>query len=244
MNNKLYVVGIGPGSKDNMSFACYEAIKSSEILVGYTAYIDLVRQHFPEKEYFTSAMTKEIDRCNKALELAASGKIVSVLCSGDAGVYGMASLIYELSKNFAKVDIEVIPGITAALAGASCLGAPLSHDFVILSLSDLLTPIDLIIKRLRCAGEADFCIALYNPGSKKRKDYLKKACDILLEYKSPDTVCGLVSKIDRSGEKYQITTLYELKDIEVDMFTTVFIGNASTKIIEGKMVTPRGYRLD
>jgi precorrin-3B C17-methyltransferase len=189
-------------------------------------------------------MTRETERCRAALSLAAQGETVSVVCSGDAGVYGMAGLIYELSEEFPPVDIEVIPGVTAALAGASVLGAPLTHDFAVVSLSDLLTPWDLIEKRLSFAAAADFCMALYNPASKKRCDYLQKACGVLLEHKSPKTVCGLVRNIGREGQHAEVMPLIRLANATADMFTTVFIGNAQTKMIRGKMVTPRGYRLD
>ena len=170
------------------------------------------------------------------------GETVSVVCSGDAGVYGMAGLIYELSNEFPPIDIEVVPGVTAALAGAAVLGAPLTHDFAVVSLSDLLTPWELIEKRLACAAEADFCIALYNPASKKRHDYLQKACDVLQKHKSPDTVCGLVRNIGREGQYAEVMPLKQLSHTQADMFTTVFIGNAQTKMLHGKMVTPRGYR--
>ena len=241
---KLYVVGIGPGNGDNMSCAAVKAINESEVIVGYTKYIQLVAPLFPEKKAIDTPMRQEIDRCRKALELAESGMTVAMICSGDAGVYGMAGPVYELSPEYPDVEIRVIPGITAALSGAAVLGAPLTHDFAVISLSDLMTPWETIEKRLICAGEGDFCIAIYNPSSKKRADYLQKACDILLKYKDPDTVCGVVRNIGRDGEHAEVTTLLELRDTEVDMFTTVFVGNASTKNISGHMVTPRGYKID
>lgn len=241
---KLYVVGIGPGNGDNMSCAAVKAINESEVIVGYTKYIQLVAPLFPEKKAIDTPMRQEIDRCRKALELAESGMTVAMICSGDAGVYGMAGPVYELSPEYPHVEIRVIPGITAALSGAAVLGAPLTHDFAVISLSDLMTPWETIEKRLICAGEGDFCIAIYNPSSKKRADYLQKACDILLKYKDPDTVCGVVRNIGRDGEHAEVTTLLELRDTEVDMFTTVFVGNASTKNISGHMVTPRGYKID
>lgn len=165
-----------------------------------------------------------------------------MICSGDAGVYGMSGLMLEIGVDYPEVEVEVIPGVTAATGGAAVLGAPLIHDFALISLSDLLTPWEKIEKRLLLASEADFVICLYNPSSHKRKDYLQKACDLMLQHKAPETVCGLVQNIGREGETYHILTLQELRDTQVDMFTTVFVGNSMTKEINGKMVTPRGYR--
>ena len=166
-----------------------------------------------------------------------------MVCSGDAGVYGMAGLLYEMGEAYPGVEIRVVPGVTAALSGAAVLGAPLSHDFALISLSDLLTPYELIEKRLALAAQADFVICLYNPSSRKRSTYLAKACEIMLEYKAEDTVCGIVKNIAREGETMQTLTLKELKETTVDMFSTVFIGNKQTKVIREKMVTPRGYRI-
>jgi precorrin-3B C17-methyltransferase len=189
-------------------------------------------------------MTREVERCRAALDAVYNGETVAVICSGDSGVYGIAGLIYQLSAEYEQtIDIEVIPGVTAALSGAAVLGAPLTHDFAVISLSDLLTPWELIERRLRLAGEGDFCVALYNPSSVKRADYLAKACDILLERKAPDTLCGMVRNIGREGESSRLLTLAELRDTPADMFTTVFVGNAQTRNINGKMVTPRGYEL-
>lgn len=240
---KLFVVGLGPGNAEGMTAACRAAIEQADIVVGYTKYIELIRPLYPEKPIFATPMLGEVERCEKALALADDGKTVAVVCSGDAGVYGMAGLVLELSEEYPNVEIEIIPGVTAALAGAGVLGAPLTHDFAVISLSDLLTPWELIEKRLSCAAMGDFCVALYNPSSKKRADYLQRGCDILLQYKSPDTLCGIARNIGREGESKALMTLQELRHAEVDMFTTVFIGNAQTKEIAGKMVTPRGYRL-
>ena len=242
--NKLYVVGIGPGKNEGMTIEAGKALENSEVIVGYQAYIDLVRDLFPNKEYFSTPMKKEIDRCKEALYIASEGKTVSMICSGDAGVYGMASPILQLASEYEKVDIEIVPGVSAALSGASVLGAPLAHDFCVISLSDLLTPWEVIEKRLKGAGVGDFCIAIYNPSSHKRADYLQKACDILMEYKASSTVCGFVKNIGRDGEEKYITTLKELRDAKVDMFTTVFIGNSNTYEENDYMITPRGYRMD
>ncbi len=239
---KIYVVGIGPGAYQEMTGAAVAALEQSDVIVGYTVYIDLVKEHFSEKTFLTTPMRKEVDRCVMAFEEAEKGQIVSMICSGDAGVYGMAGLIYEISEKYPDVEIEIVPGVTAAIGGASVLGAPLIHDFCLISLSDLLTPWEKIQARLLGASQADFVICLYNPSSHKRHDYLQKACDLMLTYKSPDTVCGIVSNIAREGESSKVMTLKELRDTKVDMFTTVFIGNSQTKVIGGKMVTPRGYK--
>ena len=188
-------------------------------------------------------MTREIERCRKALSLSQSGREVAMVCSGDAGVYGMAGPLYELLPEYPGAEIEVVPGVTAALSGAAVLGAPLTHDFCVVSLSDLMTPWPLIEKRLRCAAEGDFAIAIYNPSSRKRADYLQKACDILLETLPADTVCGWVENIGREGETSRVLTLGELREEKLNMFTTVFVGNSATKNILGAMVTPRGYAI-
>ena len=238
---KITVIGLGPGDPGMMTYEAREALEEAELICGYTVYVELVKPLFPEKEYFTTPMRKETDRCVAALEKAAEGRSVAMVCSGDSGVYGMAGLLYELSPEYPGVELRVIPGLTAACSGAAVLGAPLTHDFAVISMSDLLTPWETIEKRLRLAGQADFVVCLYNPMSHSRKDYLKRAADILLESKKPETVCGWVRNIGRPGQEAQLCTLAELGDQALDMFTTVFIGNASTKVIGGKMVTPRGY---
>ena len=242
--SKLYVVGIGPGSYENMTQRAQEALKKADVLIGYTVYIDLVKEHFPDKEMLTTGMRKEVERCELALEKAAEGKDVAMICSGDAGVYGMSGLIEELAVKYEGVEVETIPGVSAVLSGAAILGAPLMHDFAVISLSDLMTPWEKIEKRLLCAAEADFVICLYNPSSHKRHDYLQKACDLVLRHQSPETVCGIAKNIGREGESIEVLTLKELRDTEVDMFSTVFIGNSQTKKLNGKMVTPRGYSHD
>ncbi|MCI5499123.1 MAG: precorrin-3B C(17)-methyltransferase [Clostridiales bacterium] len=238
---KIYLVGLGPGGREQMTRQAYEALAEADVLCGYTGYVALVAEEFPEKETYTTPMTQELDRCRWALETAQKGKTVAMLCSGDAGVYGMAGPILQLAKGMEGIEIQVVPGVTAALSGAAVLGAPLMHDFCVISLSDLLTPWEQIETRLRCAAGGDFSIALYNPGSKKRAGHLCRACEILLETKSPETVCGLVQNIGRQGQRHRLLTLAELKETEVDMFTTVFIGASTTRRIDGRMVTPRGY---
>ena len=240
--SKIYVVGIGPGAYDQMTGRAIRALNESDVIIGYTVYVDLVKEYFAGKEFMTTPMKKEVDRCVLAFEKAKKGKTVSMICSGDAGVYGMAGLMYEVGETYPDVELTIIPGVTAATGGAAVLGAPLIHDFCLISLSDLLTPWEKIEARLLAAAQADFVVCLYNPSSRKRKDYLQKACDLMMKYKSPDTVCGTVAQIARDGEHAQVMTLKELRDTEVDMFTTVFVGNSQTRNINGKMVTPRGYK--
>lgn len=239
----VFVVGLGPGGGQFMTVQAQSALQQAQVLCGYTVYIDLVRPLYPEKECYATGMTREIDRCRWALETAQSGKSVALVCSGDAGVYGMASPLLELAEEYPEVTVEVVPGLTAALSGGAVLGAPLAHDFCVISLSDRLTPWEVIEKRLACAAQGDFALALYNPSSKGRPDYLRRAVDILLANgKGGDTVCGLVRNIGRDGQTSRVLTLSELHDTEVDMFTTVFVGNEATRTLSGRMVTPRGYR--
>lgn len=239
--HKLFVVGLGPGGADGMTVRAQNVLHSSDVIVGYTVYIDLVRADFPDKEFLSTPMRKEVDRVRLALETAAQGRTVALICSGDAGVYGMSGLCEELLPQYPGVELETVPGVSAVLSGAAILGAPLMHDFAVISLSDLLTPWEKIETRLLAAAEADFVICLYNPSSHKRHDYLQRACDLILRFASPETVCGIARNIGREGESTQVLTLEKLRDTEVDMFSTVFIGNSQTKNINGKMVTPRGY---
>lgn len=236
------MVGIGPGVFEQMTVKAARILKESDVIIGYTVYIDLVREYLPGKEFMSTPMTKEADRCRMAFAEAQKGRTVSMICSGDAGVYGMAGLMYEIGAKHPDIELEIVPGVTAATAGAAMLGAPLTHDFCVISLSDLLTPWTLIEERLLAASKADFAVCLYNPSSKKRKDYLKKACDLMLRYKTPDTVCGMAKNIGRPGEEKEFMTLRELRDAGADMFTTVFIGNSQTKMVSDAMVTPRGYK--
>ena len=238
---ELWLVGIGPGCAEHMTEAARAVMERADVLCGYTVYVELVRPLFPGKEIFTTPMTQELERCRMAMELASGGKTVAMLCSGDAGVYGMAGPVLELSPSYPEVDIQIVPGITAALSGAAVLGAPLMNDFCVISLSDRLTPWETIEKRLRCAAEGDFAVCLYNPASKTRRDHLSKACDILLACRKPETVCGWVRSIGREGQERKLLTLAELREETVDMFTTVFIGCGATRRIGDAMVTLRGY---
>lgn len=241
--SKVYVVGIGPGAYEKMTIQAANALKECDTIVGYTVYVNLVKEHFADKEFLTTPMRKEVERCELAFSEAAKGKTVAMICSGDAGVYGMSGLMLEIGIRYPEIQVEIVAGVTAAIGGAAVLGAPLIHDFCLISLSDLLTPWEKIEKRLSCAAEADFVICLYNPSSKKRHDYLQKACDLVLKHQSEELVCGVVENIGREGENARFYTLKELRDTKVDMFTTVFIGNSQTKMVDGHMVTPRGYLL-
>jgi precorrin-3B C17-methyltransferase len=249
--SKLYVVGIGPGDYDMMTGRAIKALGESDVIVGYQVYTALVKDYFPNKEFMTTPMRQEVERCRLAINEASTGKTVSMISSGDAGIYGMAGLIYEVydemkteltSKNI-EIEIQVIAGVTAANGGAAYLGAPLMHDFALISLSDLMTPWELIEKRLMACAGADMGIVLYNPSSHKRHDYLEKACDILLRELPSTRICGLVENIDRDETYTKVCTLGELRDMQVNMFTTVYIGNSQTRKIGEKMVTPRGYHI-
>ena len=238
---KVYVVGLGPGEERYLTGEAKAALDAAEVLCGYTVYVDLIAPQYPGKEVYTTPMTRELDRCRWALETASGGRTVALVCSGDAGVYGMASPLLELAADYPAVEVEVVAGVTAALSGGAVLGAPLGHDFCVISLSDLLTSWSVIEKRLACAAEGDFAICLYNPSSKKRKDYLRRACEILLRVRSGDTACGWVRNIGREGQECRLLTLEQLRDEEVDMFTTVFIGSSRSRCAGGRLVTPRGY---
>ena len=241
-SGRLHVVGFGPGGKDDMTFRAARVIENADVVTGYTAYINLMRDIFPEKEFKATGMMKEIDRCRMAIQDAMSGKDVAMISSGDSGIYGMAGIIYQLAEEMdADIEIDCVPGITAASSSASILGAPLMHDFAVISLSDLMTPLDLIMKRVDRAAESDMIITLYNPKSKGRTEYLNQAKNIILKYRSSDTPVGVVRNAGRNDETHWITTLGELDDSKVDMFCMVIIGNSKTYISKGRMITPRGY---
>ena len=239
---KVFVIGIGPGNYENMTIGADEALKSCDVIIGYSVYVDLVKERYENKEFLTTPMTQEVKRCQMALDIARDGKTVAMVCSGDSGIYGMAALIYELRGESTEPEIEVISSITAAASGAALLGAPLTHDFAVISLSDRLTPWEKIEKRLEAAAMADLSVVLYNPSSKGRPDHLRKACDILLRHIPENRLCGIAQHIGRVGENKRILTLKELRDTTVDMFCTVFIGNEMTERIGENMITPRGYR--
>jgi len=236
--SRLFVVGIGPGSAAGLTEQARAALEQSALICGYTAYVDLLRPIWPYKRYLETGMGGELERCRLALE-AARRQTVALVCSGDAGVYGLAGLVYGLSGEYPDVEIEMVAGVTAALSGAALLGAPLTQDFAIISLSDILTPWELIEQRLYGAAAGGFVTVLYNPGSSQRADHLRRACDILLKSRGDDTVCGLVKNAGRAEQYSRLLPLAELRDTKVDMFTIVFIGNNATRNINGKMVTAR-----
>ena len=239
---KLYLVGIGPGKAEGMTAEARAALERADLICGYTAYIEQVAPLFPNKEIYTTGMTREVERCRRALAEAQEGKTVALVCGGDAGVYGMAAPVLELLPEYGGAEVEIVAGVTAALSGAALLGAPLGHDFCVISLSDLLTPWAVIEKRLRCAAEGDFAVVLYNPSSKRRSGHLRRACDILLETRGGGTSCGIVRNIGRVGEGKRLLTLAELREAEADMLSTVFIGSSATRETGGWLVTPRGYQ--
>lgn len=241
------MVGIGPGDIEHMSFKAYRVIKEAEVIVGYNTYIDLIQELIsPGQTVIGTGMMQEIDRCEAAVKQAVGGKKVVVVSSGDAGVYGMAGIVLELIEKFAaynQITYEVVPGISAVNAAASTLGAPLMHDFAVISLSDLLTPWEKIRERVEHAAQGDFVIALYNPKSHKRVQQIEEVREILLKYKSADTPVGIVRNAKRADEHMVITHLAEFTNQTIDMFSLVLIGNSQTYILNGLMVTPRGYKL-
>lgn len=241
--NVLYVVGLGPGGSRWMTWEARAALEQAEVLCGYTVYLDLIRGEFPDKEYFSTPMTQEIERCRAALERARSRPDHRPGVQRRRGGVRHGGAGAGAGPQFPEVEIQVVPGVTAALAGAAVLGAPLMHDFAVLSLSDLLTPWEVIRRRLELAAQGDFVLCLYNPSSRRRRDHLRMACDIVLAHRGPETVCGWVRNAGRAQEEHQVLTLGELREAQVDMFTTVFIGSAATRRIGDRMVTPRGYEL-
>lgn len=243
MNTRIYIVGMGPGKEEMMTIEAIRVLEESDVIIGYPVYLKLLGERFQNKEFLSTPMKQERERCVMCFEEALKGKKVALICSGDAGIYGMASLMYELGKEYLDIELVIISGITAASSGAAVLGAPLNHDFCVISLSDLLTPWEKIKKRLEAAAVGDFAIAIYNPSSHKRHDYLQKACDILLRYIEGERACGYVENIGREGTKAVTCTLRELRETQVNMFTTVFIGNSGSEIINGKLITKRGYHL-
>lgn len=239
---KLYAVGFGPGGYEHMTQKAIDVINTVDVVTGYTTYINILKEYFPEKEFFATPMKKELDRCRMAVQMANEGKTVAMVSSGDSGIYGMAGILLEIKNEMkSDVEIEMVPGVTAASAAASVLGAPLMHDFAVISLSDLMTPFNRILKRVSCAGEGDFIVCLYNPKSKKRVDYVEKAADLLMIYRDEETPVGVVRNAGRADESHYITTLGELKDAPIDMFSIIIIGNSNTYVRDGKLITPRGY---
>lgn len=240
--NKLYVVGLGPGSFEDMTLRAHRALEEAEVIIGYHVYVDLVRGHYPGKEFLTTPMTREAERCRMVLDEAKKGRKTALVCSGDSGIYGMAGLVLELRGEDPEPEVIMIPGLTAACSGGALLGAPLTHDFCVVSLSDRLTEWGLIERRLTAAADADLTLVLYNPASRGRPEHLKKACEILMKTLPGTRPCGIARNIGRAGESREYMTLAELADYPADMFCTVFIGNSQTRMTADRMVTPRGYR--
>ena len=238
-NGKIYVVGIGPGKKGDMTFRAYEAMEKSDVIVGYKTYTDLVKEYYPDKEIVSSSMMKEVDRCTDVLKMAKAGKNVALISSGDAGVYGMAGIMLEIADD--EIEVEVIPGVTATNAAAAITGAPVMHDYVTISLSNLLTDWELIKKRLELAAQGDFVVSIYNPKSRGRVTQIEEAQKIMLKYKPKMTPVAIVRNARRENEEYVVTTLEEMTKHEIDMLTIVIIGNSNTYVKNGKIITPRGY---
>jgi len=228
-----------------MSFKAHQAIREADVIIGYKTYVDLIRELIDRQEVVGSGMTREVERSLLAINKALNGAKVAVISSGDAGVYGMAGIVLELvvKGGHCNLEVEIIPGISSANAAAASLGAPLMHDFVTISLSDLLTPWEVIEKRLHFAAQGDFVINLYNPMSKKRVEQIKIAQDIMLKYKSGTTPVGIVRNAKRGDESVTITTLERMLDYPIDMFTVIIIGNSETFTAGGYMITPRGYKV-
>ncbi|WPC43064.1 precorrin-3B C(17)-methyltransferase [Clostridium sp. JS66] len=234
---KLYVVGIGPGGLDYMTVKSVKALEESDIIVGYTKYIEFIKPIIKDKVVFSTGMRGEVERCKKALELS-KDKVVSIVSTGDAGIYGMAGLILEMKKD---EDVEIVPGVTASSAAASVVGAPLMHDNCNISLSDLMTPYELIKKRVELAAQGDFIISLYNPKSNGRPLYLKECMELIKKYRSGNTPVAVVKNALRDGEEKTLFTIDSFDDTNVDMFSIVIIGNTKSYIKDNEFVTPRGY---
>lgn len=240
--SKIYVIGIGPGDREQMSFTALNAIEDSNVIVGYKTYIDLIEDLLEGKEVVNSGMKREVERCQLTIDKALEGNRVSIVSSGDPGVYGMAGIMLEMvDKQDLDLEVEIVPGISAANAAAASLGSPLMHDYAIISLSDLLTDWEVIKKRLNAASEADFVIALYNPRSKGRRTQIEEAREIFLKHRDKNTPVGIVRNAKRAGEEVVITTLEKMLEEEINMFTMVIVGNSNTYSSNGKMITPRGY---
>lgn len=239
------MVGMGPGNIEEMTLRAYNAIREADFIVGYTTYINLLKSIIDDKKIISTGMMREVERCKKAIELAKQGNNVAVISSGDAGIYGMAGLILELveNENNNKPEVEIIPGLSAVNVAASILGAPLMHDFAVISLSDLMTPWDLIKKRVELAAQGDMVIAIYNPKSKKRVKHIEIVREIVSKYRNLDTPVGIVHKAGRIGQNMIISNLENFTKEEIDMQTLVIIGNSQTYIANNKIITPRGYKL-
>jgi precorrin-3B C17-methyltransferase len=238
----LYVVGTGPGAREHLTYAAVEALRNCDLIVGYKTYLELIPEFLEGKEVISSEMMKEVERCRQALELAEGGKSVALVSGGDPGIYAMAGLVYELAKEHGcRCAIVIVPGLAAVNSCAARLGAPLMHDFATVSLSDLLTPWEVIERRLTAVAMADFVTAIYNPKSKKRTDQIARARDIFLTHRAKETPVGIVTAATREQERIVLSDLENMLDCEITMQSTLIIGNSQTYVWNGVMVTPRGY---
>ena len=248
MPGKLYIVGVGPGHHDHMTFRAKQVIEESDTIVGYETYVDLVADLIEGKEVYRYAMTQEVERAHQAIDLAKAGKIVSLVSSGDPGIYGMAGLIYEIlaETGWDRKDglyVEVVPGISSLNSCAALVGSPLMTDFAVLSMSDLLVPWEIIVKRVEAAAKGDFVIVIYNPSSKKRIHQLQDTRKILLKYRSPTTPVAIIKGAYRESQEVVLTDLENLENHsdKLGMITTVIVGNSSTFRYKDMMINPRGY---
>ena len=245
---KLYVVGVGPGSHDHMTYRAKQVIEESEVIVGYETYVGLVEDLIQGKEVYRYAMTQEVDRANQAIGFAEKGKIVSLVSSGDPGIYGMVGLIYEIlaEKGWDKdrdIYVECVPGVSSLNSCAALVGSPLMTDFAVVSMSDLLVPWDMIVKRVEAAALGDYVTVIYNPASKKRIHQLHDTREIFLKHRKPDTPVAIVKGAYRETQQVVITTLDKMLEHQdmLGMITTVIVGNSSTYNYKGMMINPRGY---
>jgi len=242
MTGTIYIAGIGPGDPDHMTPAAERALSSCEVIIGFTLYVSFLKDRFPNARFESSGMTNELARARRSIELAEGGMTVGVVSSGDAGIYGIAAPVLEMAeRRKSDVRIEIIPGISALSSAASLIGSPLTNDFAVISMSDLLTPLDTVLKRVDAFAKADIVTVIYNPRGSRFPDNLRKAIDIFLKYRDPETPVGIVKNAYREGQSVTITTLSKLKVEDIDMLTTVIIGNSETFVYRNMMVTRRGY---
>lgn len=243
MNGSIVVVGIGPGDADHMTPAARHAIETADVIVGYVTYLRLIEGLAPGVRRISSGMRREVERVARAVDEAAAGWRAAVISSGDAGIYGMAGLVYEVirERGLDGLAVEVVPGVTALSAAAALLGAPLMTDFAVISLSDQLVPREDILRRVEAAAQADFVIGLYNPKGRRRGEAFEQACVILARHRAAETPVGIVRAADREGQQVSVTTLGELPGAEIDMLTILVVGSSKTSVVGGKMVTARGY---
>jgi precorrin-3B C17-methyltransferase len=247
---KLYVVGVGPGNHDHMTYRAKMVIEESEVIIGYDTYVSLVEDLIAGKEVYRYAMTQEVDRANQAIDFAEKGRIVSLVSSGDPGIYGMVGLIYEIlaqkgwnREDSSSINVECVPGVSSLNSCAALVGSPLMTDFAVVSMSDLLVPWDIIVKRVEAAAIGDYVTVIYNPASKKRVHQLRDTRDIFLKYRKPDTPIAIVKGAYRESQEMVVTTLDKMLEHQdmLGMITTVIVGNSSTFNYEGMMINPRGY---